>query len=112
MAVRRLRVRFRPAAVDDLEEIYRYIYRNSTSSAVAAAFVGRIRARCRRIGDVPLGGTARDDLGRGLRTVPFERSAVIFYKVESDCVRIINIFYGGRNYEALYHGREPEESRD
>lgn len=31
-------------------------------------------------------------------------SAVIAYIVESDIVRIVNIFYGGRDYEALLRG--------
>jgi toxin ParE1/3/4 len=44
----------------------------------------------------------RDDLAPGLRTVPFERSAVIAYIVEGGAVQITNIFYGGRDYEALY----------
>ncbi|WP_363215994.1 hypothetical protein [Mesorhizobium sp.] len=37
----------------------------------------------------------------GLRTVPFEHSTVIAYVVEGDFVRIVNIFYGGRDYETL-----------
>ena len=54
------------------------------------------------LANVPLGGRPRDDLAPGLRTVPFERSAVIAYIVEGGAVQIINIFYGGRDYEALY----------
>jgi toxin ParE1/3/4 len=40
----------------------------------------------------------------GLRMVPFEHSAIIVYKVEANCVRIANVFYGGRDYETFYHG--------
>jgi toxin ParE1/3/4 len=36
--------------------------------------------------------------------VPFEHSAVIAYKVEEGAVRITNVFYGGRDYEALFGG--------
>ena len=43
----------------------------------------------------------RDDLIPGLRIVPFERSALIAYVVDADAVRIISIFYGGRDFEAL-----------
>jgi toxin ParE1/3/4 len=43
----------------------------------------------------------RDDISLGLRTVPFEHSAVIAYAIESDAVLIVNIFYGGRDYETL-----------
>jgi toxin ParE1/3/4 len=34
--------------------------------------------------------------------VPFEHSAVIAYVVEDAQVRVTNIFYGGRDYEALF----------
>jgi len=37
-----------------------------------------------------------------LRTFPFEHSAVVAYTIEGECVWITNIFYGGRDYEALY----------
>ena len=74
---------------------------------MAAAFVTRIMARCHKIGDVPFGGRARDDLVPGMRTVPFERSAVVAYRV-TDVVEITNIFYGGRDYEALYHRKADE----
>jgi toxin ParE1/3/4 len=71
--------------------------------------VRRIREHCQRIGIVPLGGIARDDLQPGLRTVPFEHSAVIAYVVESEQVVVTNVFYGGRDYEALYRGAEGSE---
>jgi toxin ParE1/3/4 len=40
----------------------------------------------------------------GARMLPFDRSAVIIYRIEGDVVRIINIFYRGRNYEAILRG--------
>lgn len=57
--------------------------------------------RARHIGDAPFGGRARDDPEPGLRTVPFERSAVIACHVGKTVV-VMNVFYGGRDYEALY----------
>jgi len=65
--------------------------------------------RCQRIGNAPMGGIARDDLQPGLRTVPFEHSAVIAYVVEDDQVSVTNVFYGGRDYDALYRGAEHSE---
>jgi len=56
-----------------------------------------------------VGGTARDDLRPGLRIVPFEHSTVIAYLVEDGQVCITNVFYGGRDYEALYRGVEAAE---
>lgn len=108
--MRRARVSYRPDALTDLENIYRFVADGSRSHSVAAGFVTRIMARCRRIGDVPLGGRLRADLAAGLRTVPFERSVVIAYLVRED-VEITNVFYGGRDYEALYHDR-PEDEAD
>jgi len=109
--MRRVKVRFRPEALDDLEDIYRYVYRATASPVAAERFTTRICEKCRRIGDAPLGGRARDDLEPGLRMTPFERSAVIAYKVEEDCVRVANIFYGGRDYETLYRdGGAPEDA--
>jgi len=105
--MRRVEVTYRPEAIADLQDIFRNIAETSQSPTIAAGVVGRITARCRRIGDVPFGGRPRDDLYPGLRTVPFERKAVIAYRV-GDVVEITNIFYGGRDFEALYRNEEPD----
>ena len=34
-----------------------------------------------------------------------EKISVTLTVVERDCVRIVNVFYGGRDFEALYRGR-------
>jgi toxin ParE1/3/4 len=104
--MRRLKVVLREEAVADLADIYNHIARVGGSHVTAIGFVRRIKARCQRIGNVPMGGIARDDLQPGLRTVPFEHSAVIAYVVENDQVSVTNVFYGGRDYDALYRGTE------
>lgn len=106
--MRRLEVRYRQAAIDDLDDIFSTVLRGSASLMIAIGFIERIRARCERIGNAPHGGRPREDLEPCLRTVPFEHTAVIAYRVESDCVRVTNIFYGGRDYEALYRDAESE----
>ena len=107
--MQRLTVEFRPAATSDLLTIFEYVFDVSQSAEAARRFTERIRDRCERVGNVPFGGRARDDLQSGLRTIPFERSAVIAYTIEGDCVWITNIFYGGRDYEALYRGAPRED---
>jgi toxin ParE1/3/4 len=42
----------------------------------------------------------------GLRTIPFERSAVIAYLIEDNKIRITNVFYGGRDFEAFLREAE------
>jgi toxin ParE1/3/4 len=97
----RLNVELDVSARNDLVEIWEYISENSVSDTVADRFVARIKASCDKVGNAPNGGRARDDIFPGLRMVPFEHSAVILYVVETERVLIKNIFYGGRDYEAL-----------
>lgn len=99
--VKMLPVTFRPAAADDLEEIFLFILERSQHHPTAKDFTDRIVTRCEKIGNAPNGGVARDDLGKGLRLVPFEKTAVIVYQVQPAAIQIVNIFYGGRDYEAL-----------
>jgi toxin ParE1/3/4 len=96
-----LPVQLREAAIADLDEIATYIAENSGYAAVALKFVERIRGRCERIGDAPMSGIARPDLGTSLRMVPFEHSTVIIYQITGDAVEIVSVFYGGRDYESL-----------
>jgi toxin ParE1/3/4 len=90
----------------DLKSIYLYVLDKSSNAAVASSFTNnRIVDRAERIGDAPNGGAPRPDLGQGVRLVPFERSTVIIYRVASATVEIVNVFYGGRDYEALLRGQ-------
>lgn len=106
--MKRLSVRYRKDARADLLAIYLWVYETSLDPHVARRFVERIQAACAKIGDAPSGGRPRDDLRPGLRTWPFERRGVIAYRVERDVVEIVNVFYGGRDYETFYRSaREP-----
>lgn len=99
-----LEVTYRESAATDIQNIFDTILKASQNLTVADRFISRIARRCERIGHVPYGGRPRNDLEEGLRTVPFEHSAIIAYRVEGDCVEIVNVFYGGRDYEAFYVG--------
>lgn len=92
------RIIFTPDAEANLSTLYDYIADNA-SLARAGDFVGRIEAACMALSEFPLRGIARPDLGVGLRTLAFERRAVIVYSVDSDLVRIVRIHYAGRDYE-------------
>lgn len=106
-----MRVAFRLQARNDLKHIFQTILARSQDTATARTFTQRIKDRCDRIGDAPYGGRSRDDLELGLRTVPFERSAVIAYRIDQGQVRITNVFYGGRDFERLYETSEaPSET--
>lgn len=99
--MRRLTVRFREEAIADLVEVLDYLASRGASEATALGFIGRIRQKCEAIGDLPEGYPVRPDLGPGIRIAPFEHSAVIAYRLVDDAVEIVNVFYGGRDYESL-----------
>lgn len=104
--MRRLEVVWRQDALLGLED--RFVFKTSRSHATSVKFVRRIMERAESILDAPLGGRLRDDLSPGLRTVPFEKVAVIAYRV-GEKVEIVGVFYDGRDYEALYRGYEGEK---
>ena len=102
--MRGLPVRYQREAGIDLDNIFIYLVEQGASTRTARGFVERIRARCRKIGDVPEGFPARPDLGPGIRIAPFERNAVILYRPTGDAVEIFRVFYGGGDYETLMRG--------
>lgn len=75
--IQRLEIEYGENARNDLAEIFRHIVDAGGSVEVALKFTLRIEDRCQNIGDAPRGGRSRDDIVQGLRTVPFEHSAII-----------------------------------
>ena len=92
-----------PDAIKDLEAIYSYIADKSGYPERAWAFVDRLRQKCHELETAPLRGQQRNDLMKNLRIIPLNKKAVAAFLVdeETQAVLILNIFYGGRDYEAL-----------
>ncbi len=101
-------VRLRASAIQDIKDIYDWIASESGYPQIAEKFVDRIFDRCESLDAFPMKGRARDDLQPGVRILPFERTAIIAYRILVDTVEVINIFYGGRDYEALLRDDEEE----
>lgn len=89
---------FSPEAEEDLVNLYEYIAA-AASPSVAFGYIERIEELCNVLSTVPLGGTSRDDIRPGLRTIGFERRATIAYRVTETRVEILRVFYGGQNWE-------------
>ncbi|MGY5779499.1 type II toxin-antitoxin system RelE/ParE family toxin [Rhizobium sp. LEGMi135b] len=87
--------------MENLLEVAAYVFELSQNINTTEGYVGRIYARCEKIGDAPFGGVARDDLGPGIRMAVFEKSVVILYTIIENAVWITNIFFGSRDYAAL-----------
>lgn len=109
--IARLPVDLAETAISDIEAATEHLLRQGASVRIATAFARRIKTRCLKIGDVPRGGRLREDLMPGLRTVPFERAAVICYLIRDDRILITNIFRAGRDFEAILRG-DPQSAED
>jgi toxin ParE1/3/4 len=93
------KVRFRPAARADMRRLYLYIA-DQASPTTAQAYIGRIRAACEKLDFMPRRGQPRDDLGPGIRTLPFEGRATIAYLVDDIGVQIARVFPAGMDYSS------------
>lgn len=96
-------VTLRQRAEADLDSLYEFIARGSPQGAID--FTRRIRSECESLKDFPERGTRREDLGKGLRVLGFERRAVIVFRIVARRVQVVRIFYGGRDYENLLRRR-------
>ena len=92
-----------PDAIKDLEGIYGYITDKSGFPERAWSYVEKLQQKCRELETAPLRGQQRDDLMHNLRIVPIDKKAVAAFLVDEEkkAILVLNIFYGGRDYEAL-----------
>lgn len=85
---------FAPEALTDLFELYDRIAIDSPERA--HSYTDRIVATCRNLVTFPERGTRRDDLRPSLRTTTYRR------RITETQVVIDRVFYGGRNWPALF----------
>ncbi len=92
-----------PDAIKDLEHIYEYISTESDFPERAWAFIEKLRLKCQKLETDPLRGQQRNDLMKDLRIYPLNKKTIAAFTVDEkqQTVRTLNIFYGGRDYEAI-----------
>ena len=93
-----MKLRFRPDALADLREIYDYIADDNPIKA--GEFIETIRKKCRLIAKQPKIGRSRPELHLDLRSFPI-KSYVIFYRILTDTVEIVNIIHSARDIRPL-----------
>lgn len=91
-----MKVSFSPAAQDDLLEIALYIAQDNP--ARAATFVEELEGKCMLLGTASGIGTARPELGQGVRMLPHGRY-LIFYREQESQLRIERILHGARDID-------------
>lgn len=101
--MKRYNIHFTPDAIKDLDEIYQYIAEESGFPERAWDFVERLHQKCLSLETAPFRGHVRDDLMKGLRITPLEKNTVAAFMIDEprSLVLVLNIFYGGRDYEAI-----------
>jgi toxin ParE1/3/4 len=94
-------LRIRRQAHEDIKSIYDWIVAQYGDIQAARRIADDIYTRCEGLVEFPFKGRSRDDLSKGMRVLPFEKKAIIAYRVVADTIEIMNVFYGGRDYETL-----------
>ncbi|MBM9616081.1 type II toxin-antitoxin system RelE/ParE family toxin [Desulfobulbus rhabdoformis] len=97
-----------PDAIKDLEDVYTYIADKSGFPERAWAYIEKLRNQCDELAIAPIRGHKRDDLMKDLRIVPIDKKALAAIVMDgaNQTVLILNIFYGGRDYESLMSKRD------
>lgn len=101
------RLVFEARVACDLAEIQRFIGRDSPVDA--ERFIVRLEGQCRKIAMAPFLGRARDELGPGIRSLPFGRY-VILYRASRDEVLVVAVIHGARDVARAL--AEPLETRE
>lgn len=93
--------RVAPQAEADLDQIWYYVAKESSSVEIADRLIDSITERFYLLSSYPHVGRRRDDdLRPGLRTFPVGEY-VIVYRVEQNDVLILHVFRGRRDIDAL-----------
>ena len=90
-------------AVADLDEIWRFIARDSVERA--DRFTDHLASKYSLLAEFPLIGQNRDDLAPGVRSLPVG-NYLIFYRATSKPIEIVRVLHGARDLDALFRTRE------
>ena len=93
---------FTPEAEEQLVALYHYIAAEASPN-IAERYTSAIISYCEGLSAFPHRGVCRDDIRQGLRVTNYKGRTVIAYDVSVELVSIIGVFYGGQNYETLFH---------
>jgi len=91
------------SAQEDLNDIYRYIARESKSRTIGEAFIRSLRQQCRKLASLPGSlGQSRPELRPDIRSFAF-KGYVIFFRYEGEHFEVVNILEGHRDITSQFH---------
>ena len=89
-------------ASDDLKALYDWIARASDLET-ALSYTTKVEALADSLVETPRGGSPRDEIAPGLRSIVYRRRTILFYRVGlDDCVEIVRVAHGGRNLHSVF----------
>ena len=88
-----------PEAQSDVDEIAHYIARDNLDAALR--FLDTDDEKFKLLGKFPGAGTARDEIGAGLRSFPVG-NYVIFYRTARGGVEVARVLHGARNLRRVF----------
>lgn len=96
------RLKYSLSVKNDFADIAEYIATETGSRTLAEDFIGKLKARCRKLAQLPgTLGRSRDELAPGLRSVA-HKSYIIFFRYVDDTVEIVAVLNGMRDIESLF----------
>jgi toxin ParE1/3/4 len=95
----------------DIAAIAAYIEQQSTSRAVAEAFIDKLTGYCERLAGMPaLLGRARPEFGRDYRSITFGSYVIFLRYADEDGSRshmyIVHVVHGARDLDAYFMQHE------
>jgi len=97
------RLRFTPAADEDLIAIFDYIADASSSPETARRFTAEIEAQCSNLARLPgTLGRARPELRPDLRSAPFKGYVIFFRYLDDNVFEVVRIIEGHRDIPAEF----------
>jgi toxin ParE1/3/4 len=88
-------VRFTKEAVRDLQNLYDWVQARA-GPVVARNYVARLIEAAQKLSTFPHRGTVHEELGKGVRTIGFERRVSIVFVVQETEVDVLRLLYAGR----------------
>ena len=97
--MKKIAIRKRPLALQDIEDIIAYIAEDSPQAA--KRFRNRLEECIEDIAIFPDSGRSRESLLKGVRTIPVGNYLIV-YQNHTTHIDIIRVLHGARNIESLF----------
>ena len=101
------RVRYSPAATDDLDGISLFLA-SEADLETAKRFLKKIELACEKIALAPVGFRLRPEFASDLRSFPFG-SYLVFYFPEKAGINVVRIVHSARDLDTLFEGWHYEQ---